>query len=171
AGTEYSALGVAPSPLQHPWSLAVEEQSCLAWPLLLLACRAVKRRRLLALSVAGVAASAVATYVLARVAGPGRVYFGTDTRAQELLVGAALAALLAPTWRWRSATPLGMQSPQPAARRPLPLLLSVCGLAALAGIATTANGALGEFRNGLLLLTALAAAALVAGRRPGAGAP
>jgi peptidoglycan/LPS O-acetylase OafA/YrhL len=163
AGTDYFAQGGTPSPLQHTWSLAVEEQFYVVWPLLLLACRAVKRRRLLALSLAGVAASAVATYVLARGASPGRVYFGTDTRAQELLVGAALAALLAPTWRWRSATPLGQRSPQPAARRPLPLLLSVCGLAALAGIATTADGAPGEFRNGLLLLTALAAAALVAG--------
>jgi peptidoglycan/LPS O-acetylase OafA/YrhL len=163
AGTDYFAQGGTPSPLQHTWSLAVEEQFYLVWPLLLLACRAVKRRRLLALSLTGVAASAVATFVLARVASPGRVYFGTDTRAQELLVGAALAALLAPTWRWRSATPLGQRSPQPAARRPLPFLLSVCGLAALAGIATTANGAPGEFRNGLLLLTALAAAALVAG--------
>jgi peptidoglycan/LPS O-acetylase OafA/YrhL len=163
AGTDYFAQGGTPSPLQHTWSLAVEEQFYLVWPLLLLVCHAVKRRRLLALSLTGVAASAVATYVLAGVASPGRVYFGTDTRAQELLVGAALAALLAPTWRWRSATPLGQRSPQPAARRPLPFLLSVCGLAALAGIATTADGAPGEFRNGLLLLTALAAAALVAG--------
>src|SRR5260221_8130115 len=162
-GTNYFAQGVTPSPLQHTWSLAVEEQFYVVWPLLLLACRAVKRRRLLALSLAGVAASAVATYVLAGVASPGRVYFGTDTRAQELLVGAALAALLAPTWRWRSATPLGMRSPQPAARRPLPLLLSVCGLAALTGVATAADGAPSEFRHGLLLLTALAGAALVAG--------
>ncbi len=163
AGTDYFAQGGTPSPLQHTWSLAVEEQFYVVWPLLLLACRAVKRRRLLALSLAGVAASALATYVLTRVASPGRVYFGTDTRAQELLVGAALAALLAPTWRWRSATPLGRQSPQRAARRPLPLLLSVCGLAALTGVATTADGAPSEFRHGLLLLTALAAAALVAG--------
>ena len=162
-GTDYFAQGGTPSPLQHTWSLAVEEQFYLVWPLLLLACRAVRRRRLLALSLAGVAVSALATYVLARVASPGRVYFGTDTRAQELLVGAALAALLAPTWRWRAAAPLSMRSPQAAARRPLPLLLSVCGLAALTGVATAADGAPSEFRHGLLLLTALAAAALVAG--------
>ncbi len=162
-GTDYFARGGTPSPLQHTWSLAVEEQFYLIWPLALLACRAVRRRRLLALSLAGVAASALATYVLTRVASPGRVYFGTDTRAQELLAGAALAALLAPTWRWRAATPAGLRSPQPAARRPLPLLLSVCGLAVLTGVAATADGAPGEFRHGLLLLTALAAAALVAG--------
>jgi peptidoglycan/LPS O-acetylase OafA/YrhL len=162
-GTDYFAQGGTPSPLQHTWSLAVEEQFYLVWPLLLVACRAVRRRRLLALSLAGVAVSALATYILARVASPGRVYFGTDTRAQELLAGAALAALLAPTWRWRAATPLGTQSPQPAGRRPLPFLLSVCGLAALTGVATAADGAPSEFRHGLLLLTALAAAALVAG--------
>jgi hypothetical protein len=56
-----------------------------------------------------------------------------------------------------------MQSPQPAVRRPLPLLLSVCGLAVLTGVATAADGSPSEFRHGLLLLTALAAAALVAG--------
>jgi peptidoglycan/LPS O-acetylase OafA/YrhL/lysophospholipase L1-like esterase len=162
-GTDYFAQGGTPSPLQHTWSLAVEEQFYLVWPLLLLACCAVRRRRLLALSLAGVAVSALATYVLARVASPGRVYFGTDTRAQQLLVGAALAALLAPTWRWRAATRLGMRSPQPAGRRPLPLVLSICGLAALTGVATAADGAPGEFRHGLLLLTALAGAALVAG--------
>ena len=162
-GTDYFAQGGTPSPLQHTWSLAVEEQFYLVWPLLLLACCGAKRRRLLVLSLAGAAASALATYVLARVASPGRVYFGTDTRAQELLAGAALAALLAPTWRWRSATPAGRRSPQPAARRPLPLLMSLCGLAALTGVATTADGAPSEFRHGLLLLTALAAAALVAG--------
>jgi peptidoglycan/LPS O-acetylase OafA/YrhL len=162
-GTDYFALGGTPSPLQHTWSLAVEEQFYVVWPLLLLACRAMKGRRLLAFSLAGVAASAVATYVLARVASPGRVYFGTDTRAQELLVGAAVAALLASTWRWRVANPLGRRSPQLAGHPWLPLLLSACGLAALAGIATTADGAPSEFRDGLLLLTALAAAALVAG--------
>jgi peptidoglycan/LPS O-acetylase OafA/YrhL len=162
-GTDYFAQGGTPSPLQHTWSLAVEEQFYLLWPLLLLASRAVKRRRLLALSLGGVAASALATYVLARVASPGRVYFGTDTRAQELLAGAALAALLAPTWRRRATAPDDMPLPQAAARRPLPLLLSVCGLAALAGVATTADGAPSEFRHGLLLLAALAAAALVAG--------
>jgi peptidoglycan/LPS O-acetylase OafA/YrhL len=162
-GTNYFAQGVTPSPLQHTWSLAVEEQFYVVWPLLLLACRATKRRRLLVLSLAGVVASALVTYFLAGVASPGRVYFGTDTRAQELLAGAALAALLAPTWQWRGSGPSARRSPQPAGRGWLPLLLSVCGLAALAVIATTANGAPSEFRHGLLLLAAVASAALVGG--------
>jgi peptidoglycan/LPS O-acetylase OafA/YrhL len=162
-GVNYFSQGGTPSPLQHTWSLAVEEQFYLIWPLVLLAFRAVTRRRLLALSLAGVTASALATYVLARTASPGRVYFGTDTRAQELLAGAALAALLAPTWRWRATAPLGTRSPQRAARRGLPLLISGCGLAALTGIAMVADGAPSEFRDGLMLFTAVASAALVAG--------
>lgn len=123
----------------------------------------MNRWRLLALALTGVAASALATYVLAGVASPGRVYFGTDTRAQELLAGAALAAVLAPTWRWLRAAPRARRSPRPAARQPLPLLLSLAGLAVLTGVAATADGASSEFRHGLLLLTALAAAALLAG--------
>jgi peptidoglycan/LPS O-acetylase OafA/YrhL len=170
-GTNYFSHGGTPSPLQHTWSLAVEEQFYVVWPLLLLACRAVKRGRLLALSLVGAAASVLLTYVLAGVASPGRVYFGTDTRAQELLTGAALAALLAPTWRWRGTKPRARRSPQPAARRPLPLLLSGCGLAVLAGIATRADGAPGEFRHGLLLLVALATAALLAGLVLDSGQP
>jgi peptidoglycan/LPS O-acetylase OafA/YrhL len=161
-GTDYFALGATPSPLQHTWSLAVEEQFYLLWPLLLIACHAVMRRRLLALSIAGVTVSVLATFMLASRASPGRIYFGTDTRAQELLAGAALAALLAPTWQWR-ASDGNRRSPQPAARGPVPLLLSVGGLAALTGIAITADGAPGEFRHGLLLLSALATTALLAG--------
>jgi peptidoglycan/LPS O-acetylase OafA/YrhL len=162
-GTNYFAHGGTPSPFQHTWSLAVEEQFYVVWPLLLLACRAVRRWRVLALSLAGAAASVLVTYVLAGGASPGRVYFGTDTRAQELLIGAALAALLAPTWRWLGDAPRRRRSPQPAAHRPLPLLLSAGGLAALAGIAATADGAPGEFRHGLLLMVAVASAALLAG--------
>ncbi|HEY0716600.1 MAG TPA: acyltransferase family protein [Streptosporangiaceae bacterium] len=162
-GTNYFSHGGTPSPLQHTWSLAVEEQFYVVWPLLLLACRAVRRRRLLAVALTGAATSALVTYVLTGAASPGRVYFGTDTRAQELLTGAALAALLAPTWRWLGGGPRSRRSPQPAGRRPLPLLLSLGGLAALAAIATTASGAPGEFRHGLLLGVALATAALLAG--------
>jgi peptidoglycan/LPS O-acetylase OafA/YrhL len=162
-GVNYFTLGGTPSPLQHTWSLAVEEQFYFIWPLLLIACRAVTRARLLALSLTGVALSALTTYVLSGAASPGRVYFCTDTRAQELLIGAALAALLAPTWRWRATTPLGTRSPQFATRSALPLVLSSCGLVSLTVIAMTADGAPSEFRDGLLLLIALAAAALVAG--------
>ncbi|MBV8194835.1 MAG: acetyltransferase [Candidatus Dormibacteraeota bacterium] len=84
------------SPLGHLWSLGVEEQFYLVWPLLLLlALRFVSNRRVLVLLVLlAAAASAVAMAILYTPGGdPNRVYYGTDTRAFELLIGAALAML------------------------------------------------------------------------------
>ena len=90
----YFASFGAPSPLGHLWSLAVEEQFYLIWPLLLiLATRWVRRRWLLVgVVVAGVVASAWAMATLVQPGSdPTRVYEGTDTRAFQLLIGAALA--------------------------------------------------------------------------------
>jgi peptidoglycan/LPS O-acetylase OafA/YrhL len=90
----YFASFGAPSPLGHLWSLAVEEQFYLVWPLLLiLAIRFVNRRWLLiGLVVLGAIASA---WAMAAIFQPGsdptRVYEGTDTRAFQLLIGASLA--------------------------------------------------------------------------------
>ena len=106
-----------PSPLLHTWTLAIEEQFYLLWPLVVLAVmgrrrgradRPARLRRLLALAGAGAVASAVWMVVQAPTDGsdPSRVYYGSDTRAQGLLVGAALAigcALWGPV-RTRSGT-------------------------------------------------------------------
>lgn len=85
-----------PSPLGHFWSLAVEEQFYLLWPLLLLfGLRFVPQRgRLAGLMLIGATASALAMAILF-VPGndPSRVYYGTDTRAFGLLFGAALAVV------------------------------------------------------------------------------
>ncbi|MDQ3912582.1 MAG: acyltransferase, partial [Actinomycetota bacterium] len=83
-----------PPPLDHLWSLAVEEQFYLIWPWLLwLGLRYTRGRYWLAgLSLAAAALSAA---VMALLYEPGydptRVYYGTDTRAFGLLVGASLA--------------------------------------------------------------------------------
>jgi peptidoglycan/LPS O-acetylase OafA/YrhL/lysophospholipase L1-like esterase len=97
----YFARFAPPQPLDHLWSLAVEEQFYLLWPwLLLLGLLCVRRRGAsgvpwLALpTLALAAASAVGMYLLYHPAvDPTRVYEGTDTRASGLLIGAALAML------------------------------------------------------------------------------
>ena len=103
AGTSYFAASGPVSPLEHTWSLAIEEQFYLCWPILVggvlwLASRGRSRsdRRpllvLLGLSVAGVFASAIDTALLFDGGkNLDRVYYGTDTRAASLLVGASLA--------------------------------------------------------------------------------
>jgi len=92
----YFSRFAAPLPLDHLWSLAIEEQFYLLWPwMLLLAIWIVRSRWGIALLVLlGAAASAI---VMGHLYQPGydptRVYEGTDTRAFGLLIGAALAIL------------------------------------------------------------------------------
>jgi peptidoglycan/LPS O-acetylase OafA/YrhL len=88
--------------LQHVWSLAVEEQFYLLWPLILvfaLARWGKNRRALLFGILAGVAVSTIEMAILYHpYTDPSRVYYGTDTRVAALLLGAALAFVWAP-WR------------------------------------------------------------------------
>lgn len=97
AGQGYFAKQALPSPFLHTWSLAIEEQFYLLWPLVLLLL--LRRRRsvklLFAFTVVAGVSSAVEMAVLFRPAhDTARVYYGTDTRAQSLLIGAALALVL-----------------------------------------------------------------------------
>ena len=93
----YFAANVNTSPVLHFWSLAVEEQFYLLWPLgltaLYLATRRVGRMRWWVLRFV-IAAAAVASAVAAIHIGTtnvDRAYYGTDTRAYQLLAGALLA--------------------------------------------------------------------------------
>lgn len=91
--------------LIHVWSLAIEEQFYLIWaPLLLLALRrGLRRRTLFALVLAGIAASGLTRVLLWRQAeGALRIWYGTDTRADELLCGVAVGLLV--TWGWLPTT-------------------------------------------------------------------
>jgi peptidoglycan/LPS O-acetylase OafA/YrhL len=96
-GSDYFTQTAAPSPLQHTWSLGIEEQFYWLWPLVVLVLLALaprwRRRAVFAVSVAGAAGSAVAAAALYRPEDVNRAYFGTDSRAQALLIGCALAAV------------------------------------------------------------------------------
>ena len=96
-----------PSPLLHLWSLAVEEQFYVLWPLALAAGMALLRRRgMLAATLLGAAGSATLMALLyVPYADPSRVYYGTDTHAVGLLVGAALALAWTPRRSARPALP------------------------------------------------------------------
>lgn len=97
SGQSYFDQFSQPSPLRHMWSLAIEEQFYLVWPLIV--CFLLWWRRslrvLLVACVAMIAASATLMAVL-YVPGrdPSRVYYGTDTRAQSLLIGAVVGIVL-----------------------------------------------------------------------------
>jgi peptidoglycan/LPS O-acetylase OafA/YrhL len=180
--TSYYARFAPPAPLDHLWSLAVEEQFYLAWPwvvllLLWLAGRLKRQKREVAdlgpdgspylsrrgrWGLAGVTAGlAVASAIaMAMLYHPGydptRVYEGTDTRAFGLLIGAAVA-LVWPTRR-------GGPTPTVGARR----ALDAAGLGGLAVIAVlvwrTNQYSPFMFRGGLVLLsvaTGLVVAAVV----------
>jgi peptidoglycan/LPS O-acetylase OafA/YrhL len=97
---DYWSLFRSPSPLDHTWSLAIEEQFYLVWPLLVVAvvhgCSGrIAAKRLLVVSTALAIASLTWALVIFDPADPSRVYYGTDTRLASILVGAALAAWLA----------------------------------------------------------------------------
>ncbi|WP_433316995.1 SGNH hydrolase domain-containing protein [Micromonospora chersina] len=103
---DYLAAGQAPSIVQHYWSLAVEEQFYLVWPVLLVGVAWLARRgrtpdsrfRALAFGAVGLVwAASFAWSVLLVEADPGRAYFVTTTRMWELAVGALLS--LAPIRR------------------------------------------------------------------------
>jgi peptidoglycan/LPS O-acetylase OafA/YrhL len=111
AHTSYFDTVANPSPLLHTWSLAIEEQFYLVWPLMVLALVGGLRHRHRQGRVAGggqkkmvvvavtAAVGAVASALLMAFLTPvgaasvNRSYYGSDTRAQSILVGAALAAV------------------------------------------------------------------------------
>jgi peptidoglycan/LPS O-acetylase OafA/YrhL len=81
-----------PSPIGHLWSLSIEEQFYLLWPLLLMLTH--RRGKLFLVILIGAIASAVAmAFLYEPGADPSRVYYGTDTRMFGLLIGAALAVV------------------------------------------------------------------------------
>jgi len=93
-----------PSLFQHLWSLAVEEQFYLLWPLIVIFIMKFWRRWALPLILLGAAASAAFMWLAYDPnVDPSRLYYGTDARAASLLIGAALAFVLQPGQRrWQA---------------------------------------------------------------------
>ncbi len=94
-----------PSLFRHLWSLSVEEQFYLFWPIVFAAGMSFfGRRRLLVGVLAGALASLALAWVLFDPHDTARVYYGTDTHASGLLIGVALALVWSP-WSLRRAKP------------------------------------------------------------------
>ena len=96
AHQSYFAQFSTPSPLQHTWSLAIEEQFYLVWPLVLLlllrvARRGWRRAGMILTVTLGVLSSVLMAVLFHPGADPTRVYFGTDTRLFDLMAGATIA--------------------------------------------------------------------------------
>jgi len=172
-GTGYFSDLNTPRPLLHTWSLSIEEQFYLVWPLVVLAVLHWTRslRVLLTMTVVGALASAIAmAYLFHAGSGESRAYYGTDTRAQALLIGAALAIVLAHPIARRGGhavqserTTSLVRSFQltPLARGTL-VALGGIGLAVVAWMSVTDNSATAWIYRGGFALIALATAAVVA---------
>jgi peptidoglycan/LPS O-acetylase OafA/YrhL len=157
----FEAIG-RPSMVQHLWSLAVEEQFYLLWPLLFVGgMKLFGRTKFAWLTVGGAFASAALMWVLYTPgADPSRVYYGTDTRASGLLIGCALAFVWSP-WRLRQEVTTG-------ARR----LLNVLGFVALVALVQMLVGtdefASTLYRGGFLRLDLIAAIVIAVAVHPAA---
>ena len=112
-GNGYFEQLALPSPLQHTWSLAIEEQFYFLWPLLLLLALKLRVPRWVQVSLVAIAALISASWA-ARLVGIGvdadRVYYGTDSRAQVILVGVVAAFLLQRVSSGRSTSRRGRPS-------------------------------------------------------------
>jgi peptidoglycan/LPS O-acetylase OafA/YrhL len=146
-----------PGPLDHLWSLAVEEQFYLLWPLVLLLLIKTLRSRLDRMAQVTLGLAIVSFLLMLLLAAPGfdnsRAYQGTDARAGGLLIGAALAMVWPPTQQ---------ASKIDANRR---LMVDLSGAAALVIIISlfvfTNEYSMWLCRGGILLLS-LATAVLIA---------
>jgi len=152
-----------PRLLQHLWSLAVEEQYYLAWPLLALWLLNKTGKQGLGWMAGFIAVAStvwMAWLYVTQIDGgdPSRVYLGTDTHLMGLLTGSALAAWWNP-WKLR---PTSATSDE---------VINLAGTAALAvliwGMAETHEGMAGLYQGGFLGAAVLTGLVIVASTREG----
>ena len=145
----------APPPFDHLWSLAIEEQFYLVWPLIVLGVivRLDARRARVTCALIGAAVSALVMAIQYSPGGdPSAVYYGTGTHASALLIGAALAL----------AWPLRRLAAIPAAHAMRLDMAGIAGLAVLAWAVGHFSGSDPVVYPVGLLLAAFAAAGLIA---------
>lgn len=172
SGQSYFASGVVPSPLRHTWSLAIEEQFYVVWPLLVVALARLGRVRLRTAVAWGAGLGAFASGAWMAVAAAtgrdlSRIYYGTDTRAFALLAGAWLA-----TW-WDPASVAGTTR---VARRVRARRWAAAGTAAAVPavvlLAWASTSSVGFYQGGfqaMAVLSVLVVAGVATGEGPLAG--
>jgi peptidoglycan/LPS O-acetylase OafA/YrhL len=168
--TNYFTAAGPVSPLTHMWSLAVEEQFYLVWPPIVLLVMRRGRQSLgwlLGLSIAGALTSAWAMALLYNGTNDTRLYYGTDTHGQSMLVGAVLAIVLEmvagrrgsrapiPRRRRRHAGDPAWVATQPVIRA-LVSAAGAVGAVALIGLVTRASGTSWWLYHGGFLVSAIA---------------
>lgn len=161
----YGDLFALPSPFQHFWSLAVEEQFYVVFPLVVVVLLGVRaaRPRIGRLTLLLVGLIGLSTWQAARLytegAGLGHAYYGTDARMAELLVGALLAVLLVRADGVRTLS---------GRRAHLVQALGGLGLAGLlVACATLEKGSAPLYRGGFLAVALCTAAVIAAVMQPG----
>jgi peptidoglycan/LPS O-acetylase OafA/YrhL len=159
AKLSYADLFSAPSPVQHFWSLAIEEQFYVVYPLLVFVVLKLGGRRLLT-GVLGFALLGSLAIALVERADLDRVYYGTDTRMSELIAGSLLAL-------WWSSTPRAREAPR-GWRRPGLFVLGAVGLLGSLALWPTVSQTSDWVTHGVLpLQAALSVCAIAAAARPG----
>ncbi len=159
---DYLAEGTEPSPVQHFWSLAVEEQYYIVWPLLLLLLavlirsRSLSVRPVMAAGLALIVVPSLAWSVVATATSTASAYFVTTTRLWELGVGALVAV----------GTGLWARLPRAAA-----LAVGWAGLATIAAGAVLQSTSTPWPGSAALVPTLGAAAVIVAGQTSGPAGP
>jgi len=166
-GSNYFAQTALTSPLTHTWSLAIEEQFYLLGPLVVVAILRIAKRPLRALwwvSVVGAAASALEMAILYRTgASATRLYYGTDTHAQSLLVGTALAVSLVSIRAGRAQGTRGPLAHASSRARAAVGLAGPVGLVGCVLVWTRVGASSAVLFQGGFLLAALSAALLLFG--------
>ena len=164
SNASYWAMFNDPSPLQHTWSLAIEEQFYVIWPFVAWFVLGRARRQpagaLLIVSAVGLGLSALAQLALYQPGtDPSRVYFGTDTRSAAIFMGAVLACTF-----HRFGRPTGRRAG---------LAIQGAGWTGLAILAVCWSFVDGQsaflYRGGLLLCGLAATAVVAAATQPGGG--